>query len=228
MTRRPACPSAVDRGKEEISENGILVASARESAKAPRPEPRTSPILGRRGVRFRISWAAVSACENASVIVRLEQLCSPSSVHATTPTSPTTGGKSGPKLIDFLCFRDTLVDRLATGEAFIDSVPVGDGFFAQLPAEQDALAFDLTGKIEQADAQIFHLHANGINLGESVLRMLFGAGALGLAPGQSNDIEKHPSVQKHAVMQGLQFCIEIVQDFLRLDGGAQQGFENGQ
>src|SRR5215472_16262932 len=136
MTRRPACPMAVDGGKEGITENGIRVGSVRESAKAPRPEPRTSPILGRSGVRLRISWAAVSACENASVIVRHgSNCCSPSSVHARRPTSPKTGGKSGPKLIDFLGFRDTLVDRLATGEAFIDAVPVGDGFLAQFPAE---------------------------------------------------------------------------------------------
>src|SRR5215469_748379 len=68
MTRRPACPIAVDCGNDGISEYGTRVASVKESAKAPRPEPRTSPILGRKFVRERISCAALSASVNWSRI----------------------------------------------------------------------------------------------------------------------------------------------------------------
>src|SRR5579862_4198418 len=46
----------------------MRVASTRESAKAPRPEPRTSPIFGRSDVLFRMNCAAVSASVNWSVM----------------------------------------------------------------------------------------------------------------------------------------------------------------
>src|SRR5580693_912243 len=44
----------------------MRTASVSESAKPPRPEPRTSAICGRREVRLRISWAAASASTNWS------------------------------------------------------------------------------------------------------------------------------------------------------------------
>src|SRR5580658_5685080 len=59
---------AVDCGNEGISAYGTRAASVSESAKAPRPEPRTSPIFGRSEVRERMSCAAESAAVNWSVI----------------------------------------------------------------------------------------------------------------------------------------------------------------
>ena len=44
-----------------------------------------------------------------------------------------------------------LVDRLAGGETFAGSVPMRDRRLAQLPAQQQNLAFDLAGEIEQSD-----------------------------------------------------------------------------
>src|SRR5258708_12617797 len=59
---------AVERGKAGISWKGIGEASVRESAKLPRPEPRTRPMRGRRGLRCSRYCAAVSAEVNWSVI----------------------------------------------------------------------------------------------------------------------------------------------------------------
>ena len=56
-----------DRGglrESGMSEYGMASAFVRESANAPRPEPRMRPTLGRRGVRARISCAAASAWVN--------------------------------------------------------------------------------------------------------------------------------------------------------------------
>src|SRR5258708_1576080 len=59
---------AVERGKAGISWKGIGEASVRESAKLPRPEPRTRPMRGRSGLRCSRYCAAVSAEVNWSVI----------------------------------------------------------------------------------------------------------------------------------------------------------------
>ena len=66
-------------------------------------------------------------------------------------------------------------------------MPMADGRFAQLPAQQDGAVFNLAGKIEQADIQIFHLHAGGINLGERIFYGLHRFVALALAATQRND-----------------------------------------
>ena len=66
-------------------------------------------------------------------------------------------------------------------EAFFRGVPVSDFFFAELPAEQDDFAAYLARKIQQADVDVFHLHAGGVYFGDSVLGALHGAFALGFA-----------------------------------------------
>src|SRR5579859_1280555 len=63
-------------------------------------------------------------------------------------------------LIHFLRSGDPLINRLSAREPFLGSVPVRDRFLPQLPAEQHNLTLDHTGKIEQSNVEIFHLHAN--------------------------------------------------------------------
>src|SRR5579863_9133224 len=68
ITNFPAWPIAVESGNDGISVKGIRVASVSESAKLPRPEPRTRPTFGRKLVRWSMNWAAVSASVNWLVI----------------------------------------------------------------------------------------------------------------------------------------------------------------
>ena len=58
----------------------------------------------------------------------------------------------------------SLVDGTASGVAFFGGVPVGDGGFAHLPTEQNDLAAEFAGKVEQADVEVLYLHADGIDL----------------------------------------------------------------
>jgi hypothetical protein len=62
MTICPAWPMAVERGKAGMSAKGIRVASVSESAKPPRPEPRTNRFAD--AARFVAGWIAVSARVN--------------------------------------------------------------------------------------------------------------------------------------------------------------------
>src|SRR5258708_38971975 len=67
MTRRPACPMAVDCGKFGIFAYGILTALANVSAKSPRPEPRTRAMRGRSLVLPRMNLAARWARRNSTL-----------------------------------------------------------------------------------------------------------------------------------------------------------------
>src|SRR6266481_5074541 len=67
ITRRPSCPTAVDRGKFGIFAYGIFVALAKSSAKSPRPEPRTKAMRGRNLVLLRMNLAARSARRNSTL-----------------------------------------------------------------------------------------------------------------------------------------------------------------
>ena len=113
-------------------------------------------------------------------------------------------------LVCFFAFGDASVDGLAAGETFVSAMPVGNGFFAQFPAEKNDLAFDLAGKIEQADAQVFDLHADGIDFGESVAHALLGFGALGFAARDGNDVDESATVEEDAVVGGLHLGLDFV------------------
>jgi len=129
-------------------------------------------------------------------------------------------------LVCFFAFGDAGVDGLTAGEAFVGAVPVGDGFFAQLPAEKNDLAFDFAGKIEQADAEIFDLHADGIDFGERIAHALLGLGALGFAAGDGNDVDEGAAVEKDAVVGGLHLGLNFVHQLFAGDGAAQKRFEH--
>ena len=102
---------------------------------------------------------------------------------------------------------------------------MGNRFFAQFPAEQDRLPLDFAGEIEQPDIEIFNLNAGRIDLRQRIFHPLFGLGALGFAPSQRNDVERHPAAQKNAVLQRLLLGLGFVNDLLGLNCRAQLRFE---
>ena len=75
ITRRPACPIAVERGKCGIRSYGFRAASFSSSANAPSPEPSTSAIFGRNFVFERMNFAARSARANSPLPLLL-RFCS--------------------------------------------------------------------------------------------------------------------------------------------------------
>ncbi len=122
---------------------------------------------------------------------------------------------------------NTFVDEFAPGKAFGGVVPVSDRFFAHSPAEQNGLAFHFAGKIEETGVDVFHLHADGIDLGDGIFGALFGFAALGLAAGDGNDIDVRAAVQEDAMAQFLHFELDFLHYFFAVDGGAQEGFQHG-
>src|SRR5271166_2938667 len=131
------------------------------------------------------------------------------------------------RLIRSLRPRDAFVDGLAAGKSFFCAVPVSDGGFAHPPAEQYDAAFDFAGKIEQADVEILHLYADGVDFSDGVFGTLLGLGALRLAAGDGNHIDASAAVQKNAVIERLHLGFNFFHDFLAADGGTQKRFEDG-
>jgi len=128
-------------------------------------------------------------------------------------------------LVHLLGFCDSLIDGFAAGKSFLKTVPVSDCRFPQFPAKQDGLAFHFAGKVKQADAKVLDLHASGVDFGESIFRLLFGPGTFRPSACQGDDIEKHPAIQKNAMVQGLQLGIGALDDVLGFDRRSQQRFE---
>src|SRR3954468_20581354 len=126
-----------------------------------------------------------------------------------------------------LCFGDALVDRLPAGVAFVDAVPVGDGFLAQLPAEKNRPSINFAGKIEQTDIEILHLHSDGVDFRYRIFHALQGFFTLGFATGEVNDIQKSSAIKKHAVGNGLEFCIHRLDKIFSFNGRADQRFQYG-
>jgi hypothetical protein len=121
---------------------------------------------------------------------------------------------------------DAFVDGLAAREAFSRAVPVSNRGLAHLPAEQHDAAFDDARKIEQADVDIFDLHADGIDFGERIFGPLFGLGAFGFAPRNGHNINMRATVEKDAMGQRLHFGLDLFHEFLATDGRAQKRFEH--
>ena len=121
--------------------------------------------------------------------------------------------------------RDPLVDGLASGKALLHAMPVSDSFFSQLPAEQNGLPINFTGKIKQADIEIFHLNADGIDFRKSIFHALFGLGTFGFFARKRNDIEEQSARQENAMLQRLLPSVSLVHGFLGGNGRAQEGLE---
>ena len=130
------------------------------------------------------------------------------------------------KLVRSLGAGDALIDGLAACESFFRAVPVSNGGLAHLPAEQHNPAFDDARKIEQADVEIFDLHADGIDFGEGIFGPLFSLGALGLAPRDGHNVNMRTTVEKDAMGQCLHFGLDLFHEFLAADGRAQKRLEH--
>jgi hypothetical protein len=92
--------------------------------------------------------------------------------------------------------------------------------------QQNHAAFHFAGKIEQANVEIFHLHADGVDFGERIFGTLFGFGALGLAAGDRNHIDVGATVEKNAVIERLHFGFDFFHGLLAVDRCAQQGLKH--
>jgi len=120
----------------------------------------------------------------------------------------------------------TLVDGAASGVALFGAVIVGDGGFAHLPAEEDNVAIDAAGEIEETDLEILDLDSDGVDFGESVFGDPDGLFARGLAGSTGANIYEHSSVEKDALAQFAELLIDLLDQSLRFDGLAQQAFQN--
>src|SRR6202140_4797988 len=138
---------------------------------------------------------------------------------------PVTGGR---ELINLLRACDPLVNRLSPGESFLRAVPMRDGLLSQLPAQENDLAFDFAGKIEQANVNVFHLHPDGVDLGQRIFGALFRLDALRLAPSQRDHIEKRPTIQKKSMAESLLLGLNLFDNFLARDRSPQQRLEHRQ
>ena len=99
---------------------------------------------------------------------------------------------------------------------------------AQFPTEQDDLTIHFAGEIEQADVEVLDLNANGVDLSHRVLNALQCFVAVCLAGGKMNDVQRHAASEINLVGKRLKFCLYAFDQVLGFDGGAQQGFKDGQ
>ena len=109
------------------------------------------------------------------------------------------------------------------------AVPVRDAFFAQLPAQQDHFFAHDAGEIEQADVEVFHLHAGGVDFGDGVFGALQCLLAFGLAAAQRRRCRR--TVPPFRKMRLASACISPSTSsisVLACDGGAQQRLQHGQ
>ena len=86
---------------------------------------------------------------------------------------------------------------------------MGNGFLPHLPAQQEDLAFNFAGKVEETNVDVLHLHANGIDFGQRILGTLLGLEALGFTPGQRHHVDERAAVQKDPVTQRLLFGLNF-------------------
>ena len=81
------------------------------------------------------------------------------------------------------------------------------------------------GKSSRPISMILHLHADGIDFGESVFGSLFSFGALGLAPRDRDNVDMRATVEEDAVTERLHFALDFFHQLLAVDGSAQQRLE---
>jgi len=125
-----------------------------------------------------------------------------------------------------LRLRDALIDPLAAGKTFAHAVPVSDGFFSQFPAEQNRAAFDFAGEVEQADIEVFDLHADGVDFGERIFDFLHCFLALRFAAGKMDNVKERAAVEKNAMGDGLKFSIDGLDQFFTVNTGTEKRFED--
>src|SRR5579862_5009760 len=132
-------------------------------------------------------------------------------------------GSSGHQdLVGPLRAHDALIDGLASGESLFDAVPVADRGLAHFPAKQNDATLYLTGKVKQADIEIFHLHPDRIDLRERVFGALLRLSSFGLAAGGRNHIDVRAAVDKNTLAERLHLSIDFFHNLLAADSRAQQ------
>src|SRR5262249_9468052 len=122
------------------------------------------------------------------------------------------------RLFPLLPAQDALVDRLAALEAFFLAMPKPDLLFSQLPAEKHDLFPHDAGKIQQAYIEVFDLHADRVDLGKRVLRVLKDLVALVAASGEGGNIERHASAHQSSLTQRLKLICDRLDLFLAVHG----------
>ena len=90
------------------------------------------------------------------------------------------------------------------------------------------MAVNLAGEVEQSDIEIFYLDAAGIDLRQGIFHPRDGLFALRLAASHVDDIDQQAALQKNAVSEFLKFSVHGLDQFLAVNGGAQQRFQHGQ
>src|SRR5205807_6852518 len=101
----------------------------------------------------------------------------------------------------------------------------GDGFLAKFPAQQNNLAVHAAGKIEQSNVEIFYLNAGSIDFRHRVFHALHGLLPLRLASRQTDNVQQSAAVEKHLVSCLLKLGVNLLNELLPFNGGAEKGFE---
>src|SRR5258708_38546538 len=86
---------------------------------------------------------------------------------------------------------EACIQRFPARKSILSGVPVADLFLAQLPAEQHRFAVQDARKIQQAFLQVLHLHANFIDLGQRVPRLLERFLARSASLRRLSDVDMH-------------------------------------
>ena len=96
----------------------------------------------------------------------------------------------------------------------LDAVPVGDAFSPSFQHSRMISAVHFAGKVEQADVEVLHLHADGVDLGQGVFDALQGLVAFGLAPRQMDDIDEMPPFRNTWCGQFLKLGVDCLDQCL--------------
>jgi hypothetical protein len=101
-------------------------------------------------------------------------------------------------------------------------MPVLDGGLSHAPAEQDNLVIHTAGKVEKTRIDIFHLHADRIDLGNALANSLQVGIHLGALPTHICDIHPHASGQVDAPAQFGKLRLYLLRITLTFDRSLQQ------
>jgi hypothetical protein len=110
------------------------------------------------------------------------------------------------------------VDGFAAGKAFVLAVIEADAILAEAPTEVDFLAVDARRKIEQADFEVLHDAARGVNLFEGVADRLFEAVSLESERRRLIELHEQPARALDALGKLGELVIELAEFAARLDG----------
>ena len=105
-------------------------------------------------------------------------------------------------------------------------MPVCDCRLTQFPAEKQNFALHLAGEIKQANVDVFHLNAGGIDFGERILHPANRLLAFRLAACQVHHIQQRAAIKKNTMRRLLQLIVYVFNKFLAIDCLAKQRFKN--